>query len=721
MIRLNDIIDKVAAYKEISDNELDLIKKAYIYSAKVHAGQTRISGEAYLSHPLEVSAILADLKLDISTISTGLLHDTVEDTLATIQEIDDLFGKDIAFLVDGTTKISKLEYVSKLESQAESFRKFILATAKDIRVVLIKLADRLHNMRTLKYLPEDRRIRISQETMDIYAPLAHRLGINWINTELEDLAFQFSNPKDYRKVTKLVSSKKKEWRNYLNEVKNTISSKLNELNIDADVTGRFKHNYGIYKKMQFQSKDFEKVYDILAFRVLTNSENECYQTLGAVHTIWKPIPGRFKDYIALPKTNGYQSLHTTVLGPLGEQVEIQIRTKDMHEYAEYGVAAHWNYKEQNVNGNGSYEMYSMLRKLVEHKDIEDPAEFLDAIKGELISNLLYVFTPGGDLIELQRGATPVDFAYAIHSDIGDHCSRAMVNRALVSLDYKLKTGDTVEITINKEQKPNRDWLSFVVTSKAKTKIRSWLRTLENKKAEEIGKSIAERKLRDKGININDIFKKDKLTEIFEKFELNNLEELYRAVGFGNISINDLIKFVKPETELHTADKAYRIDKIIKNIRKDEMKDAVLVKGFNDIMTRFAKCCSPLPGESISGYITRGKGITIHKNDCPHLLEVDPQRKIEVEWDQKFTEQMPAKIFVECIDKPGILSKLTKTISSSDVNILRVEMDSIEIEKAKGVFNLTVDNVNQLIAVIESLKKVKGVLSVDRIFDESQEI
>jgi len=717
MIRLNDIIDKVAAYKEISDNELDLIKKAYIYSAKVHAGQTRISGEAYLSHPLEVSAILADLKLDISTISTGLLHDTVEDTLATIQEIDDLFGKDIAFLVDGTTKISKLEYVSKLESQAESFRKFILATAKDIRVVLIKLADRLHNMRTLKYLPEDRRIRISQETMDIYAPLAHRLGINWINTELEDLAFQFSNPKDFRKVTKLVSSKKKEWRNYLNEVKNTISSKLNELNIDADVTGRFKHNYGIYKKMQFQSKDFEKVYDILAFRVLTNSENECYQTLGAVHTIWKPIPGRFKDYIALPKTNGYQSLHTTVLGPLGEQVEIQIRTKDMHEYAEYGVAAHWNYKEQNGNGN-NYEMYSMLRKLVEHKDIEDPAEFLDAIKGELISNLLYVFTPGGDLIELQRGATPVDFAYAIHSDIGDHCSRAMVNRALVSLDYKLKTGDTVEITINKEQKPNRDWLSFVVTSKAKTKIRSWLRTLENKKAEEIGKSIAERKLRDKGININDIFKKGKLTEIFDKFELNNLEELYRAVGFGNISINDLIKFVKPETELHTADKAYRIEKIIKNIRKDEMKDAVLVKGFNDIMTRFAKCCSPLPGESISGYITRGKGITIHKNDCPHLLEVDPQRKIEVEWDKKFNEQMPAKIFVECIDKPGILSKLTKTISSSDVNILRVEMDSIEIEKAKGVFNLTVDNVNQLIAVIESLKKVKGVLSVDRIFDES---
>lgn len=720
MIRLNDIIDKITAYKDISDNELDLIKKAYIYSAKVHTGQKRVSGEPYLSHPLEVSAILADLKLDISTITTGLLHDTVEDTLATIEEIDDLFGKDIAFLVDGTTKISRLEYVSKLESQAESFRKFILATAKDIRVVLIKLADRLHNMRTLKYLPEDRRLRISQETIDIYAPLAHRLGINWINTELEDLAFQFSNPKDYRKVTKLVSSKKKEWKNYLNEVKNTISSKLGELNIEADVTGRFKHNYGIYRKMQYQSNDFEKVYDILAFRVLTNSENECYQTLGAVHTIWKPIPGRFKDYIALPKANGYQSLHTTVLGPLGEQVEIQIRTKDMHEYAEYGVAAHWNYKEQNGNGNGNYEMYSMLRKLVEHKDIEDPAEFLDAIKGELISNLLYVFTPGGDLIELQQGATPVDFAYAIHSDIGDHCSRALVNRTLVPLDYKLKTGDTVEITINKDQKPNRDWLTFVVTSKAKTKIRSWLRTLENKKAEEVGKSIAERKLRDKGISFSEIIKKDKIKDILDNFDHDSIDELYRSIGFGNISVNDLIKFINPDTELHTADKASRIDKIIKNIRKDELKDAVVVKGFNDIMTRFAKCCSPLPGESISGYITRGRGITIHKNNCPHLHEVDPQRKIEVEWDKKFNEQMPAKISVECIDKPGILSRLTKTISSSDVNILRVEMDGYEIEKAKGIFDVTVDNVNQLTGIIESLKKVKGVLSVDRIFDESQE-
>jgi len=719
MIRLNDIIDKVSNYKEISDSELDLIKKAYIYSAKVHAGQKRISGEPYLSHPLEVSAILADLKLDISTITTGLLHDTVEDTLATIQEINELFGEDIAFLVDGTTKISKLQYVSNLESQAESFRKFILATAKDIRVVLIKLADRLHNMRTLKYLPEERRIRISQETMDIYAPLAHRLGINWINTELEDLAFQFSNPKDYIKVSKLVSSKKKEWRNYLNDVKTTISSKLKELNIDAVVTGRFKHNYGIYRKMQYQRKDFDKVFDIFAFRVLTNTENECYQTLGAVHTIWKPIPGRFKDYIALPKANGYKSLHTTVLGLLGEQVEIQIRTKDMHEYAEYGVAAHWNYKEQNGNANANYEMYSMLRQLVEHKDIEDPAEFLDAIKGELISNLVYVFTPEGELIELPQGATPVDFAYAIHSDIGDHCNRATVNRSLVSLDYKLKTGDTVEININKDQKPNRGWLSFVVTSKAKTKIRSWLRTLENKKAEEFGKSITERKLRDKGINFNEIIKKENIKEILASLDIRSLDEFYRAVGFGNISVNVLIKILKPETELLTADKASRIEKIINNIRKDELKNAVVVKGLSDIMTRFAKCCSPLPGEIISGYITRGRGITIHKHDCPHLLEVDPQRKIEVEWDKKFNEQMPARISVECQDKPGILSKLTKAISSSDVNILRVEMDGYEIDKAKGTFDLTVDNVNQLFAIIESLKKVKGVLYVERIYDKSE--
>ena len=713
MIRLNDIIDKVTTYSDLSDNDLDLIKRAYIYSAKVHTGQKRVSGEPYLSHPLEVSSILADLKLDVSTIATGLLHDTLEDTLATFDEIEELFGSDIAFLVDGTTKISKLQYVSKLETQAESFRKLLLATAKDIRVVLIKLADRLHNMRTLNYLEEGKRKSISEETIDIYAPLAHRLGINWIYTELEDSAFQYFNPKDYKKVSKFVSSKKKEWNSYLNKVKRTLTDKLNEQGIKSEVTGRFKHNYGIYKKMGMQSLNIEKVYDILAVRIITNNKNECYQALGTVHNIWKPVPGRFKDYIELPKTNGYQSLHTTVLGPLNEQVEIQIRTKNMHEFAEYGVAAHWNYKE-NTNVNTNNEIYISIRKLVEHKDIEDPTEFLEAIKGELISNVLYVFTPDGDLIELPQGATPVDFAYAIHSEIGDHCNRALVNRNLVALDHKLKTGDTIEIITSKNKHPNRDWLSFVVTSKAKTKIRSCLRNKESQNSEEVGKNITERKLKKHGIQLNEIIEDENLIDSLQALNLKSIEEFYRAVGFGSISANEIIKILKPDTEIISQEKKSRIDRIFQNISKDQPKHAVRIKGFNDIMIRFAKCCSPLPNELILGFTTRGKGITIHKHNCPYLLEVDPKRRIEVQWDKDFMGQMPTTISVVYMDKSEMLPSLKKAILTSGIKIISAEMYKFEIEKTRGSFEISVSSITQLNNVIDSLKNLKGVITVERV-------
>ena len=479
MIRLNDIVEKVNSYIDFKEEDVDLIQRAYVYSAKVHAGQKRVSGEPYLSHPLEVSAILTDLQLDIPSVVTGLLHDTVEDTLATLEEIEDLFGEEICFLVDGTTKISRLPNVSDVEKQAESFRKLILATAKDIRVVLVKLADRLHNMRTLKHLNKERQLRISNETMEIYAPLAHRLGINWVSTELEDLAFKFSDPEEYLRLSKLVSKKKKEWKNYVKEVKSLLQAKMKEIGVKSKITGRFKHVYGIHKKMNTQNMDFQNIYDVLAFRIITKDTNGCYQALGAVHQLWKPIPGRIKDYVALPKANGYQSLHTTVIGPFGEQMEIQIRTEDMHHFAEYGVAAHWNYKEGEANGNDNVEVYSNLRQLIEFKDIKDPTEFIEAIKGELISDVIYVYTPNADLIELPAGATPIDFAYAIHSDIGNHCTRALVNRNMVALDYKLKTGDTVEVVTSKDKVPNRDWLDFVVTSKAKTRIRSWLRDEED--------------------------------------------------------------------------------------------------------------------------------------------------------------------------------------------------------------------------------------------------
>ena len=715
MIRLNDIVDKVNNYFSLDEPELDLIKRAYVYSAKVHSGQKRVSGEPYLSHPLEVSSILADLKLDVSTIATGLLHDTVEDTLATIDDIEDLFGEEIAFLVDGTTKISKLNYVSRLENQAESFRKLILATAKDIRVVLIKLADRLHNMRTLKYLPEENRMRISQETLDIYAPLSHRLGINWITSELQDLAFQFSMPEDYDKISNLVSDKSGEWNSYLEDVKSTIRQKLASLGINASVSGRFKNIYSIYNKMLSRGKDFDMVYDILAFRIIANTENECYQTLGAVHEIWKPIPGRIKDYIALPKPNGYQSLHTTVFGPYGEQMEIQIRTQEMHELAEYGIAAHWDYKE-NGSKDSFKEVYTNLRQLFEHKDIKDPSEFIEAIKGELISNVIYVFTPESDLVELPHDSTPLDFAYSIHTDIGNRCSKAFVNRKLVTLDYKLKTGDSVEIITSLDNKPTRDWLQFVVTSKAKTRIRNWLRDEENIKSEEVGKSICERKFKNNSINMNEVIKNGEISKALDSLEYDSLNDFYRAVGYGNVSANEIIKILKPQVNEESADKESRIEKILNVIRKPEHKNAVTVKGYSDIMIRFGKCCLPLPGEELTGFITRGRGITVHRYDCSALLDIDPERKIEVKWDNSFKEQMPAKVSIICLDQPGILTTLTKAFSTNEINILKVEMDRYEVDKAKGIFDVSVNDIKQLKNVLSTIRKIKGVLSTERVYE-----
>ncbi|MBF8303473.1 MAG: (p)ppGpp synthetase SpoT/RelA, partial [Candidatus Dadabacteria bacterium] len=458
MLRLNDIVEKVTSY--LPEADVEVIKRAYVYSAKVHAGQKRSSGESYLGHPLEVAGILADLRLDLSSVVTGLLHDTVEDTLATLDEIEALFGKEVALLVDGVTKISKLPFTSKIEEQAESFRKLFLATAKDIRVVLVKLADRLHNMRTLEYLPEDRQKRISKETLEIYSPLAHRLGIYWIRTELEDLSFRFLNPEEYENISKLIAKKKKEWEKYVESVKGILEKQLMEFGIKAEITGRFKHIYAIYNKMQTQNLEFDQVHDVIAFRIITSSLRECYEALGAVHAAWKPVPGRFKDYIALPKGNGYQTLHTTVIGPFGERMEVQIRTQRMHEIAEYGIAAHWKYKEGRIEAAESDKIYASLRQLLEWKDIKDPTEFLEAVKGELIPNMVYVFTPKGDLKELPNGATPVDFAYSIHTEVGNHCTRARANGKLVPLDYKLRSGDTVEIATLPDKKPSRDWLRF---------------------------------------------------------------------------------------------------------------------------------------------------------------------------------------------------------------------------------------------------------------------
>jgi guanosine-3',5'-bis(diphosphate) 3'-pyrophosphohydrolase len=716
MIRLNDIIERVNSYLYLSDADVELLKKAYVYSAKVHAGQTRSSGESYLSHPLEVCGILVEMKLDVSSIVTGLLHDTVEDTLATTGEIDTMFGSEIAFLVEGVTKISQLPVTTKIERQAEGFRKLILATAKDIRVVLIKLADRLHNMRTLQYLPEGRQKSIARETFDIYAPLAHRLGINWVATELEDLSFRFLNPEEYERLAALIEDRKREWQTHVDRIKEIVSNKLTEFDINAEVTGRFKHAYGIYRKMQSQNLEFDSVYDVIAFRIITNSLRECYEALGAVHSTWKPVPGRFKDYIALPKGNGYQSLHTTVIGPFGERMEIQIRTRAMHEVAEYGVASHWKYKEGKLDGSGTYEIYSTLRQLLEWKDIKDPTEYMEAIKGELISDVVYVFTPQGDLMELPSGATPVDFAYAVHSEVGNTCTRATVNGKLVPLNHQLKTGDTVEIVTSNDRHPNRDWLKFVVTSRAKTKIRSWLRNEERTQSEVVGKSICERKFRQHGLDFQPMLRNGELSEALTELKFKDEKELYLAVGFGKISATDVLRRVLPTDKLHPApEKESRIERIIETITASS-ESGVLISGYNDVMIRFANCCSPLPGEQITGYITRGKGITIHKSDCPRLLDVDDARRIEVEWDSDFKPLRPARIVVMCADRPGMLSNITSSFSSSDINISKAEIHSTDVDSAVGTFDVVVSDLEQLENVMKSIKQVDGVRSVERMLE-----
>ena len=720
MIRLNDIIDKVTSYSDIANDDLDFIKKAYVYSAKVHSGQKRVSGEPYLSHPLEVSSILANLKLDVPSIVTGLLHDTIEDTLATREEIERIFGSEIAFLVDATTKISRLPNVSDVEKQAESFRKLILATAEDIRVVLIKLADRLHNMRTLEYLPEQRRRRIAIETMEIYAPLAHRLGMNWISVELEDLAFKFSEPVEYERISKNVSTKKKDWEKYTTEIVSLIIAKMEEFGISGDVSWRFKHLYGIYSKMKKGNISLQNIYDILGFRIVTATENECYQVLGAVHSLWKPIPGRIKDYIALPKANNYQSVHTAVIGPFGEQMEIQIRTERMHRIAEYGVAAHWRYKEGNSLDNGKEKIYSSLRDLVEFKDIKDSTEYIEAIKGELILDVVYVYTPNADLIEFPVGATPVDFAYSIHTDIGNHCSQAFVNHKLVPLNYKLKTGDMVEVVTSPNRFPNSQWLDFVVTSKAKNKIRSWLRQEENSRAEQVGEMITRRKFKAKGLPLRSLLEKKKLDKPLAKLQFSEIRDFYRAVGFGNAAVNDLLKEMDPGKFSEGAEKSKRIKSIIKRISKDESKDAVLVKRYDNILIKFGKCCNPVPGEQIIGFITRGRGITVHVYNCPRLLEVDPERRIDVAWNEEYSGRIPIRLSVKCENRKGMLSELTSTVSDLNVDIVSADVSEDEIGRGDARFEVAVENIKQLEKVVESLKTLGGVISVERLKDTSHQ-
>ncbi len=716
MIRLNDITDKVQSY--LPDADLEVIQRAYVFSAKVHQGQTRLSGEPYLTHPLEVAYILTELTMDVPTIATGLLHDTVEDTLTTIDEIEKVFGPEIKHLVDGLTKISRMSFSNTEERQAENFRKMILAMAKDIRVLLIKLSDRLHNMRTIQYLPPDRREAVAQETMDIYAPLANRLGIGWIKTELEDLAFETLRPDVYKEMSDRLESKKKEIDKYSKEVLSIIEKELKKNNIEARLQSRIKHMYGIYSKMRDQEVGFDEVYDKIAFRIIVDSLKDCYGTLGIIHSLWKPVPGRFKDYIAMPKPNMYQSLHTTVIGPYGERIEVQIRTEEMHKIAEKGIAAHWRYKEGKEGiKKQDLKSYDWMQRLIEwQQDLKDPAEFLKTVKVDLFPEEVYVFTPKGEVKAFPKGATPIDFAYAIHTDVGNKCVGAKVNGKLVPIRYQLLNGDIVEIVTNNKQKPSKDWLRLVVTSKAKQKIKHWLINEQKERSISFGKEILDKEFRKFGLSFQKHMHSQTMKSAIESLKTKDLDDLVSKVANARISAQQIVEFFVPKEEIKASEPAAAEESAKK--RKAEKKGSkaggVLIKGVNDIMTKFANCCNPVPGDKIVGFITRGRGVTIHTMDCPNVLDLPAERIVDVQWDVSEKNVYKARIMVVCEDKKGVLASIAEAISDAEANIAEVVARTMDDNKARCEFALQISDLEHLRKVIRSVEKVKDVISVQRI-------
>jgi len=715
MLRFNDVLERLTSYNPHADT--DLLKKAYVFSAKVHSGHLRLSGEPYLIHPLEVAGILTQLKLDVASVATGLLHDTVEDTLTTLKEIRENFGEEIAQLVDGLTKISQIFLRSTEEGQAENYRKMILAMVKDIRVILIKLADRLHNMRTLNYHSTEKQAEIAHETLDIYAPLAHRLGIDWIKTELEDLAFRYLHTDIYEDIQRKIAKKERERARYIDEVKRTLLKKLYENHIEGEVTGRTKQIYSIYLKMTDQNIDFDQVYDITAFRAIVNSIKECYDVLGIIHSLWKPIPGKFKDYIGLPKENMYQSLHTAVIGPYGERIEIQIRTHEMHKIAEEGIAAHWKYKEGRIIEEADDKRFTWLRQLLEwQRDLTDNAEFLETVKVDLFPNEVYVFTPKGEVKQFPRGSTPVDFAYSIHSDVGNRCIGAKVNGKIVPLKYEFRSGDTVEIMTSPSQKPSKDWLKFAKTSRAKTKIRQWFNTEEREKSIILGKEILEKELRKYDLQQAKLIKSGELAKAANEFSFHDVDDLIAAVGYGKLTANQIIGKILPPERLEQKEEKEegRLKRFIQKVTRGGPKDALLIKGVDNVVIRYAGCCNPLPGDRVVGFITRGRGVTIHTSDCKNVMDNDPHRKVEVEWDSKKEYIYPVRIRIYSEDKKGMLAEISNSISSNEANITNARVETTDEKKAIGTFEVEIRDLNHLKKVIKRLEKIKGVHRVERM-------
>ncbi len=711
---IGELVERVRAYTPTAP--VDVIQRAYEFSASVHKGQRRASGEPYLTHPLQVAGIIADLRLDVPSVATGLLHDTVEDTLATLAQIEQHFGTEIAGLVDGVTKIGQINFTSREEKQAENFRKMLLAMARDIRVILIKLADRTHNMRTLGHLAPERQVDIAQETLDIYAPLAHRLGIYWIKSDLEDNALRFLHPEVYYQLKRSVAKRKAEREKYIKEVLSALLKKLAESEIEAEVTGRPKHFYSIYQKMQAQNLLYDQIYDLVAFRVVVDTVGECYEALGVVHANWKPVPGRFKDYIALPKANGYQSLHTTVIGPYGERIEIQIRTRDMHRVAEYGVAAHWRYKKPGSAEGGDGQRFAWLRQMLEwQQQLQDPQEFLRSVKEDLFTEEVFAFTPKGDLLAFPLGSTVIDFAYRIHSEVGHHCAGARVNGKIVPLRYQLQSGDTVEIVTTGNQQPSKDWLKLVKTPRAKARIRAWVKAQQSSRSVAVGREILERDLGRHQLNLAKLRSDGTLRRVAGELGQKDEDTLLAGLGYGKVTAQQVLgKLLSPEELERRREKGEgRLQRLLRMVSR-QTKSGVQVSGVEDMLVRFGKCCSPLPGERITGFITRGRGVTVHALDCPKVLESDPQRRIDVQWDDGKGTPRPVRVEVTCVDQPGLLAAMSKAISSAGINITRAQVHALGDHKAQNVFELMVASADELNRVMRSLGRVRGVMKVARV-------
>ena len=712
MIRITDIVEKVTEY--VPDTDLDIIERAYIYSAQVHEGQVRLSGEPYLSHPLEVAGILADMKLDPESVAAGILHDVIEDTPATPKEIKTLFGPEVMHIVSGVSKLSSLSFGSSRARQAESIRKMFLAMADDIRVILIKLADRLHNMRTLQFHSPEKRKEIARETLDIYAPIAARLGIYWIKNELEETSFKYIQPDEYARIENAVSKSKTEREKYIETVRGYIKEVMDEAKLKCEILGRNKNFFSIYNKMISQNLPFEEIYDIIAFRIILDTVPQCYEALGHIHSMWKPIDHKFKDYIGRPKSNMYQSLHTTVIGPVGERVEIQIRTWEMDKVATAGIAAHWGYKEGKHLDENVSRKFAWIQNLVENQEnFMDPGEFMENVRIDLFPDEVYVFTPRGEVKTLPRGATPVDFAYMIHTEVGNQCTGAKINGRMLPLPYELKTGDIVEIVTSKNHHPSKDWLNFVKTVKARSKIRHWIKVQETERSVTLGREMCEKAFRKERLNFNTLVKSEKMIQVVEQFGFKTVDDLIANVGYGKITPLQVVRKFAPKIDETTVDESI-FNKLIERVKKKKPKTGVLVKGADDILIKFGKCCQPVPGDPITGYITRGYGVTIHRTNCINALRMNPERQIEVEWNQEVTETYPVKIRIISQDRVGLLADVVGNISKFGANILNAKTETRENKMVDSFFTIGVEDTDHLEKIVSAVKKVKYVQEVKRV-------